>query len=132
MPSSSLDIPVDIPFAGFVAQWYVDESDGQLKIHKRKDCGGCSSAGHKFFSYLIDADAVKFGRVGNAMSALIDGKKALEVVQEATKNTPRVGLCDDPKCISCFGRFENAGVMAIWPYANAVYKMIGKRFMRSA
>jgi Aminoglycoside N3''-acetyltransferase len=75
--------------------------DGTVKTYKQTEYPGCSSNFNQIEKHLIDADLIKFGKIGNADSRLIDAAGMVEIVCEMIKNQPDILLCDSPKCPCC-------------------------------
>lgn len=100
------------PFSGLTGCYYEDDNK-KLKKFIRKDVGGCSSAGNKLYSHFIENDCITIGKVGNAVSALIDAKKSFEICLDIMKNNPKFSMCDDRNCLSCYGRYSNVGIYSL-------------------
>ena len=77
--------------------------NGVKKIFKRKDIGGCSSGGYKLYGHLIINDSIKYGKIGNAYSALMPAKKSYEIIRSYLKKNPGYSKCENNNCISCYG-----------------------------
>ena len=86
--------------SGLTGCHYIKD-DNELRKFIRKDVGGCSKAGNKLYSYFLDNECIKVGKVGNAVSALIDAKKSFEITYEILKNNPNFSICDSKDCNSC-------------------------------
>jgi len=88
--------------SNFYQTYYLDE-DGNKKIFTRKDPGGCTAGAYKLFGDLIIEEAINFGFVGNALSALLDTNKSLEVFLNSMISNPEFLRCNNRKCNSCYG-----------------------------
>jgi aminoglycoside 3-N-acetyltransferase len=103
------------PFNGLLQTYYIDDK-GEMQLFTRHDCGGCSGGAYNLYGSLIVNDAIKFGCIGKAKSALIDGKKSFNIITDVIKKNRRITLCDDMNCISCYGNWSNNGLRIIWFY----------------
>ena len=113
------------PFSSLSGVYYEDGET--IKRFIRKDVGGCSSAGNKLYSYFIEKDCINFGKVGSAQSCIIDCKKSFDISMNLMKNNPRFPICDDGSCISCYGRFSNAGLSILPFYFKKILKFVFKK-----
>lgn len=86
-------------------QCYFEDLEGNLKLFKRKDVGGCTSGGFNTYGRHIAAGAIKFGNVGKSVSALVDTNKSFEVLMNIFTTRPSLIQCDNKNCVSCYGRF---------------------------
>ena len=104
------------PFSGLLETTYIDAA-GHRKRYIMREWGGCTAGVHKSWGYHLAANAVRFGRVGRSLSALVDAKKSTEVLQRVLVETPTLLKCDDYSCISCYGRFcyNRWGVLLYYP-----------------
>lgn len=112
-------------------QTYFENKQNELEIFTYKDLGGCSRGAYRLFGPLIVNEIVEFGKVGNARSAIMDGRKCLEVVLEELKKDRRVILCDNKDCIQCFGQFRTNGIRVIPFYLRKVLQLINKQFIKN-
>lgn len=90
------------PYKGLF-QTYYEDKNGDIRIFTRKDYGGCSGGGYHLYGNLIVDDAIKFGYIGNAFSAIMEGKKSFEVIRNALAKNRRIVKCDNKYCTSCNG-----------------------------
>ena len=65
------------PFSGLLETTYMDDS-GNRKKYVMRELGGCTAGVHKSWGYHLAANAVRFGRVGRSLSALVDARKSAE------------------------------------------------------
>jgi aminoglycoside 3-N-acetyltransferase len=114
------------PYRGLFQVYYKD-AGGKINLFTKLDNGGCSRGGYHLYGSLIVNDAVKFGYIGNGMSALLDSRKSFEIVTEILKNNRKIVLCDDKLCTSCYGRWSYNGIRVIWFYIKK-YIFLGKIF----
>lgn len=91
-------------------QTYYHDAKGQQNLFTKWDVGGCSRGGYKIFGHLLVEDAVSLGVVGNALSALIDAEKSVDVAKIALTADRRAFICDDTFCTSCRGRWSVSGL----------------------
>lgn len=119
------------PFGGLLETTYIDAS-GQRKKYVMRELGGCTAGVHKSWGYHLAVNAVRFGRVGRSLSALVDAKKSAEVLQRVLVETPTLLKCDDYSCISCYGRFcyNRWGVLLYYP--RQLPKLLSKAIRRFA
>jgi len=75
--------------------------DGTVKTYKQMEFPGCSSNFDQIEKYLINTGVIKFGKIGNAESRLIDAAGMIEIVCGLIRNQPDILLCDNPKCPCC-------------------------------
>ena len=119
------------PFSGLLETTYIDDS-GNRKKYVMRELGGCTAGVHKSWGYHLAVNAVRFGRVGRSLSALVDAKKSAEVLQRVLVETPTLLKCDDYSCISCYGRFcyNRWGVLLYYP--RQLPKLLSKAIRRFA
>lgn len=108
------------PSVGLRQTYYIDQS-GQRDIFTRWDAGGCSGGGYKMYEYLVGENAVKFGLIGNSISALINVEKSLEIAISMIKKDRKAFICDDKNCRSCRGRFLDDGIKVVGFYFNKYF-----------
>ncbi|WP_419813543.1 AAC(3) family N-acetyltransferase [Bacterioplanoides sp.] len=113
------------PFSGLLETKYIAE-DGQTKRFIQRELGGCTGGVHKAWGYHLSKNAVKFGMVGNSMSALLDAKQSTEILKDVMTNNPHLIKCDDRSCISCYGRYRYNGFGVIGYYCRELPRLIAK------
>lgn len=115
------------PYKWLFQTYYLDESN-KKKIFTKTDFGGCSSGGYKLFGPLIVNEAIKFGDVGQAKSAVMEAVKSYEVINEILKNNKRFILCDNPKCTQCYGNFfyNRFGVLPFY-FKKVLHLIVGNQ-----
>lgn len=118
------------PLGGLLQTYYRD-SNKKLQLFTRYDIGGCSQGAYHLYGSLIVNGAVRFGQVGKAFSALIDGKKSFEVVVDLLKENRKIVLCDDKYCINCYGRWGNNGIKIISFYFKILKTLFDKYIYKS-
>ena len=69
------------PFSGLLETTYMDDS-GNRKKYVMRELGGCTAGVHKSWGYHLAANAVRFGRVGRSLSALVDARKSAKFCSE--------------------------------------------------
>lgn len=114
LAQQSLGLTTQDPASG-IYQTYYRNSQGQLKLFTKKDVGGCSRGAYNLYGALVVNNAIKFGRVGNAESALIEGGTSLTIVRETLLSNPAISLCGNPGCLSCYGSWRKRG-LAVLPF----------------
>jgi aminoglycoside 3-N-acetyltransferase len=87
---------------GLFQTYYIDKN-GDKKLFTRKDFGGCTSFGYKFFGDHIVQNSITFGKTGNGLSALVDCKKSLNILLNIYKKDPIAFRCDNHNCPDCWG-----------------------------
>ena len=118
---------LDDPLSGLTGCYYKDAED-KVKKFIRRDVGGCSSAGNKLYSYLINQECISIGKVGNAVSALIDAERSFEICKEIMEENPRFSMCADKSCLSCYGRYSNTGIYSFKSKITNMLKLLFQRF----
>jgi aminoglycoside N3'-acetyltransferase len=108
------------PLSGLSGCYYKD-SENNVQKFIRRDVGGCSSAGNKLYSYLIEEECISIGKVGNAVSAIIDMESSFKICRKIMKERPNFSMCDDKSCLSCYGRYSNTG---IYSFKNKITNMM--------
>ncbi len=84
---------------GLTGSYYFE--DGQKKLYRRWDFGGCSRGFGKFYAPYVEHEILKTGYFGGAYAISAQADKAFKVEIELLRTNPRFALCDDPVCISC-------------------------------
>ena len=79
------------------------EKDGQVRVFKRGDFGGCSMGFGKLYPLYRAQGALRQGRVGNADSLCVDAAPAYRLELELLRRDPLAVLCDNPLCPWCRG-----------------------------
>jgi aminoglycoside N3'-acetyltransferase len=77
--------------------------DGELRLFRRRDFGGCSRGFGKLYPDYESAGVLRSGSVGRADSLLIDANEAYRIEHERLSRDPRSVFCDDPLCAFCRG-----------------------------
>ena len=117
------------PLSGLFKTRYLDD-DGKEKTFVLREMGGCTGGVHKAWGYHLAANAVKFARVGRSTSALLDAKKSTEILTRVITQNPHLMRCDNPACVSCYGRFRYNGTGAIFFYFRQAPKLAMKLIKR--
>ena len=115
------------PLKGLGQAFYKDDN-GEIKIFTRKDYGGCSGGAYNLYGSLIVGDAIRFGYIGKAKSALIDGKESFDIIIDVLKKNRRITFCDNKYCIDCYGNWHTNGLKAIWFYLRNINRFCVKLF----
>lgn len=113
------------PGVGLLQTYYVD-GDGATKLFTRWDGGGCSGAGYKLIGHHILNEAIQFGNVGDAPSALINVQKSVKTCLDALIVQRKHLICDDEMCLSCRGRWKTSGIYVLIFYIKYTIRF-GKR-----
>lgn len=108
------------PGVGLRQTFFINEKTNEKKIFTRWDIGGCSGAGYKTIGHHILKDAISFGKIGNALSALIDAKKSVQICKELLVKNRKSMICDDNTCLFCQGRWSVNGMRTIIFYAKLI------------
>lgn len=87
--------------AGLFGVYY--KKDGEVRLFKRRDFGGCSRGFAKLYPEYERAGVLRSGDVGRARSMLIDANEAYRIEHARIATDPRSVLCDDPLCAFCRG-----------------------------
>jgi aminoglycoside 3-N-acetyltransferase len=77
--------------------------DGEVRLFRRPDIGGCSLGFHKLYPEYARAGLLRTGRVGKASAVGIDAVAAYALEEETLRRNPRAVLCDRPLCTFCRG-----------------------------
>jgi len=80
--------------------------DGTIKKYKQSEFPGCSSGFDVIEDLLIAKNLIKFGKIGNAESRLIDAGGMIAAVSDMVKKQPDVLMCSNPNCPCCPPRRE--------------------------
>ncbi len=104
-------------------QSYYKSTEGSVKFFTRRDYGGCAKGGYKLYDDLKKQNAVTFGNIGCAESALMLGTTSTEIIKAALKKNRKIILCANKNCVSCYGNFANNGLGIIPFYMRYVLKL---------
>ena len=77
--------------------------DGEVRLFRRQDIGGCSLGFHKLYPAYARAGLLRRGLVGRAESIAIDAAPAYDLEAEVLRKDPRAVLCDRRVCTFCRG-----------------------------
>jgi aminoglycoside 3-N-acetyltransferase len=113
-----LGITLRHPLRG-IYQTYV-KSPEELRTYTKWDVGGCSGGGYKQFADLAISRGVHFGLIGDAFSAVIDAKKSFDIAVNRLSADRAAYVCDDPRCLSCRGRWSVSGIKVLSVYMSWV------------
>jgi len=83
---------------------YYKNEQGEVKLFKRADIGGCSSTFYKFYAHYVNAEILKQGYVGNAYGILVDSNKAYDIDLKILNENSKYNICDNPECFLCRAR----------------------------
>ena len=99
----------------YLLQTYYVEN-GVKKLFTKKEFGGCSSGGYKLFSYLVINNAVKFGTVGKAATAIMPAKESYDIIKQVLIKDHKIIKCDNKKCLNCYGNpfNNNFGIISFY------------------
>ncbi|WP_396591190.1 AAC(3) family N-acetyltransferase [Allomuricauda sp. R78024] len=111
-----------MPTKGLFQTYYRTE-ENKIELFTVNDIGGCSKGGHKLIGPLVVQDAIDFGYVGHARSAIMDGQKCYDVVKEELRKNRKIIQCGNKDCLDCYGNFHVDGLRSIPFYLS---KMISK------
>jgi aminoglycoside 3-N-acetyltransferase len=118
-----LGYTLQTPYKGLFQTYYEDDKKS-LKIFTRKDYGGCSRGAYALYGTLIVNNAIFFGFIGNAYSAIMDGKKSFEVILEVLKKNRKLIRCEDKNCTDCYGNIHTNGFKVIPHYLRKILRII--------
>jgi aminoglycoside 3-N-acetyltransferase len=107
------------PLLGISQTYYISRG-GKKILFTRWDAGGCSSGGHNLLGALIVSNVCKVGKVGHALSALIDAEASFEITLNRLRTNPTLIKCDNKRCLSCYGRFREAPLSSAKIYARYI------------
>jgi len=77
--------------------------DGEVRLFRRPDIGGCSLGFHKLYPAYEEAGLLRRGRVGRASAIGVAAAPAYALEEERLRRDPRAVLCDRPLCTFCRG-----------------------------
>lgn len=117
------------PYSRLLETKYIDDLGKKTRFIV-KELGGCTAGVHKTWGYHLDGGAVKFGRVGRSLSALVDAKKSAEILTKVMIENPYLIKCDDQKCVSCYGRFRYNGLGVVPFYFRSISTLLQKLYNR--
>jgi aminoglycoside N3'-acetyltransferase len=88
-----------------IAPWlvrsrYVD-SDGSIKVFKRRDMGLCSKSFWKFYAHYVRSEVLSAGFVGRAYSICADAEQCYTIEKSILEKNPKFNICDSPDCVNC-------------------------------
>jgi aminoglycoside 3-N-acetyltransferase len=91
--------------------------DGEVRLFRRPDIGGCSLGFHKLYPGYARAGLLRQGLVGRASSICIDAAPAYALEEARLRRDPRAVLCDRPLCTFCRGTwlFNKRDMVAFYP-----------------
>jgi aminoglycoside 3-N-acetyltransferase len=115
------------PFRGLF-QTYYNNTDGKLKIFTRNDLGGCTKGAYTLYGPLIVNNAIEFGYIGNAFSAIMSARKSYEVILEVLKKNRKIIRCGDKNCTECYGNIHTNGLRIFPFYARKLLTILTKRY----
>lgn len=107
------------PFSGLQETTYLNEA-GEKTRYIVREVGGCTGGVHKAWGYHLAKEAVKFGKVGRSLSALVDAQKSAEILHKVMTENPHLIKCDNRSCVSCYGRYRYNGLGAILFYVREI------------
>ena len=93
------------PFAGLGQVYHY--VDGRRELFTRYDVGGCSGGSYQLLPELLNLSKTKLGDIGKAKTLVLDGVQAHDKLSSILSEKEYVARCQDSKCISCHGRFDN-------------------------
>ncbi|MCU4176869.1 AAC(3) family N-acetyltransferase [Marinilabiliaceae bacterium N1Y90] len=104
---------VAIEYLGFIKKGIkkgvnYSNSDGLIKTFQVDWNGGCSRGFSNFIPIYSEADAVRFGKIGNANAVFTSMKKTLELEIIKLKEDPSFFFCKDPTCKDCRLNWEHS------------------------
>ncbi|HFC76958.1 MAG TPA: hypothetical protein ENJ27_01895 [Candidatus Moranbacteria bacterium] len=80
--------------------FYLDKN-GNKKIFKKSDIGGCSNGFGKFYQYYISNGILKIGNIGNSKAILSGAKDSYDIEYKLIEKNHSYFFCDNPLCVSC-------------------------------
>lgn len=80
--------------------------DGSVVEYKQSEFPGCSGGFDIIDEVLAEKNLVKYGKIGNADSRLIDARGMIETVAAMIKLQTDILLCKNPDCPCCPSRRE--------------------------
>lgn len=103
------------------------KKDGEIKVFKRRDIGGCSMGFHKMYNHYIQDQTLQIGNFGNAYSLSIKAQDSYRVDKEIIGNNRRYPFCDNPDCFFCRGTwlYNKRDWLSFYPRA-IFKKLLGK------
>jgi aminoglycoside N3'-acetyltransferase len=79
------------------------ERDGEIRLFRRRDVGGCSLGFHRLYPEYERAGLLRRGLVGRAESIAIDAAPACALEEDVLRRDPRSVFCERPLCTFCRG-----------------------------
>jgi aminoglycoside 3-N-acetyltransferase len=79
---------------------FFDEDD-RIKIHVRRDLGGCTERLPDMVINLREAGVVTEGSIGKAKAVIIPARESLDIMTDLLKSNPENYLCESPGCLWC-------------------------------
>lgn len=107
---------------------YFKGLNGNVKLFKRTDLGGCSSTFYKLYSHYVSAECLQQGYIGNAYTLMMDAKLAYEIDYEVLQNDPKFNICNNSDCALCRARrWDNLKDVPIY-FFKKLFKIIKKKY----
>jgi len=76
-------------------------SDGSVVIHRQTEFPGCSGGFDVIDGVLSERGLIRYGKIGNADSRLVEASGMIETVTAMIRSRPDILLCKRPDCPSC-------------------------------
>ena len=91
--------------------------DGQVRVFKRRDIGGCSHGFGKLYAEYEKEGLLRTGRVGQAESMLVEAPAAYALELRRLSEDPRAVFCDDALCPFCRGSwlYNKRDMLSFYP-----------------
>jgi aminoglycoside 3-N-acetyltransferase len=104
------------------------ERDGEVRLFRRRDIGGCSRGFDRFYADYVREGLLRTGNVGKAYSVMVDAREAYAVEHRRIAADPRYALCDDRLCPFCRGSWlYNKRDMILFYPRYAVHRLLRGR-----
>ena len=87
-------------FKNFFRVLYKD-IDGNIKLFKKKDIGGCSAGFDKFYQYYNLKGISKIDTIGRSQAMIVNAKDSYSIEYDLINNDNSFYFCDNPLCLSC-------------------------------
>ncbi|MBI4026812.1 MAG: AAC(3) family N-acetyltransferase [Verrucomicrobia bacterium] len=100
----SLESLARAPYLSTITRQYRDPADGKTKSVTLRDYPGPHRDFIQLDRLFREAGIMKIGKVGQAVSRLIDAAGMREVGLRALRENPAACLCGNPNCADCVGQ----------------------------
>jgi len=92
---------LDLAYLNVMEARYMDEEGGIKTVEMKQVPGGHRGGVRSFEKVFREHGIIRYGRIGNAVTILIDADKALDIMTDILKKDPLAALCPGNSCPDC-------------------------------